>query len=74
MFTAGAFFFSCLIGWYANHCNEKDRRTYDRGRDDLRGPDDLWILALHTRQDIKFISFLLGGVIVMLGIIADKIK
>jgi hypothetical protein len=67
MFTVGAFMLLALIAWLAGRANEKDRSTYDRA-------DDNSVLALHTRQDIKFIAFLLGGVIVMLGIIADKIK
>jgi hypothetical protein len=68
MFTVGAFFLLALITWYGNHENEKDRPSYDRA------PDDIRLLALHTRQDIKLIAFLLGGIIVMLGIIADRIR
>ena len=67
MFTGGAVLLTVLILWYGSHCNEKDRSEYDRR------PDN-WILALHTRQDIKAIVFMLGGVILMLGIIADRIK
>ena len=68
MFTAGAFLLVVLIVTLANHANTKDRATYDKARDQTS------ILALHTRQDIKLIALLLCGVIVMLGIIADKIK
>lgn len=68
MFTAGAFVLIALIAWYVSRANETDRAVYDER------PDDLRVLALHTRQDIKLVAFLLGGIIVMLGIIADKIK
>src|SRR6516164_3875277 len=54
MFTGGAVLLTVLILWYGSHCNEKDRSEYDRR------PDDNWILALHTRQDIKAIVFMLG--------------
>jgi hypothetical protein len=29
---------------------------------------------LHARQDLKLIVFLLGGIIVMLGVVADRIR
>jgi hypothetical protein len=35
--------------------------------------DRIWHLVLHIRQDLKLIAFALGGVMVMLGIIADRI-
>ena len=68
MFTVGAFALIALIAWRASYANDKDRPQYDNALDDSR------ILALHTRQDIKAIVFMLGGVILMLGIIADRIK
>jgi hypothetical protein len=68
MFTVGAFLLTVLTAWYASYANEKDRRTYDQAH------DDNWTLLLHTRQDIKLVAFLLGGVIVMLGVIADRLK
>jgi hypothetical protein len=74
MFTAGAGVLISFIAWYANRANKDERRDYDRSRTHDRGPDDLWVLSLHTRQDIKLIAYLLYGVIVLLGIIADKIK
>jgi hypothetical protein len=44
--------------------NEQDRHLYDE--------EGTWLLVLHVRQDLKLITFLLGGVIVMLGVIADR--
>ena len=69
MFTTGAFVLIALIGWYGGRTNEKDRPSYDAGTVENR----VWLLLLHTRQDIKLVSFLLGGIIIMLGIVADRI-
>ncbi|MHC2255826.1 hypothetical protein ACVILK_005518 [Bradyrhizobium embrapense] len=68
MFTVGAVLLIFLILWYGSRANEQDRPEYDRA------PNDTRMLALHSRQDIKLVVFLLGGIIVMLGIIADRIK
>ena len=70
MFTGGAFALVILIAWFTGRRNEEDRPGYDRARD--RG-DDLWQLTLHIRQDLKLVAFLLGGVIIMLGVVADRI-
>lgn len=69
MFTFAAFVLIFLIGWYANRKNEEDRPNYDRADPDLR----LWLIALHIRQDLKLIAFGLAGILVMLGIIADRV-
>jgi hypothetical protein len=42
---------------------------YERALDSER----IWLLVLHIRQDLKTVAFLLGGVMVLLGIIADRI-
>jgi hypothetical protein len=34
----------------------------------------IWILVLHIRQDLQFICYLLIGVIIMLGIIAEGVR
>jgi hypothetical protein len=36
-------------------------------------PSDPNTLALQTRQDLRLIAYLLGGIAIMLGIIADWI-
>lgn len=69
MFTIIAFALTVFIAWFAGRTNEKDRSSYDTTPTDLRD----WILLLHARQDLKLIAFLLFGVIVMLGVIADRI-
>ena len=66
MFTIGAFFGVALIAWLVKRNNDRD--AYDSSRD-----DGMWLLLLHVRQDLRLIAFLLGGVIIMLGIIADRL-
>lgn len=67
MFTVGAIVLSLALAWAASRGNERDRPSYDRS------PDN-WLLLLHIRQDLKLIAFLLFGVVVMLGIIADRLN
>lgn len=69
MFTAGALALTILLAWFAQRKNEEDRLTYDQTPDNLR----VWLIALHVRQDLKLVAFLLGGITVMLGVIADRI-
>ena len=66
MFTLGAIALTGLLFWTVQKANQKDRSMYD-------GDDRIWLLALHIRQDLKLIAFVLAGVMVMLGIIADRI-
>jgi hypothetical protein len=68
MFTVGAILITALLVWFAHKGNEQDRPTYDRA------DDRIWLLVLHIRQDLKLIAFLLCGVMVMLGVIADRIR
>jgi hypothetical protein len=70
MFTGVAILIGCLLVWYAGRSNEKNRPQYDN----LPPEDQLWLVTLHARQDLKLIAFLLLGIMVMLGIIADKLK
>jgi hypothetical protein len=57
-----------LLVWLAKRTNEKERRDYAQN-----APDDLsrWLLMLHIRQDLKVIAYLLAGIMVLLGILAD---
>ncbi|MGD9542257.1 hypothetical protein [Methylocystis sp.] len=70
MFTLGAIILTVSLAWYAGRQNENDRSQYDGAPLDLHE----WLLLLHARQDLKLISFLLGGILVMLGVIADRIQ
>ena len=69
MFTVGAFVLVILLAWYAGRKNEQDRLSYDRAPPE----DRMWELVLHIRQDLKLVAFLLGAVVVMLGIVADRL-
>ena len=67
MFTAIAMGLAGIIAWAASRGNNTDRSEYERTR------PDLWSITLHIRQDLKLVAFLLLGVIIMLGIVADRI-
>ena len=58
-----------VLIFLAKRMNEQDRPIYTEDEQ----TDRTWRLVLHVRQDIKLITFLLGGAIVLLGIIADKV-
>jgi hypothetical protein len=69
MFTFSAILLMILLAWLAKRKNAEDRPTYDQTPPDLRE----WLVLLHARQDLKVIVFLLAGILVMLGVIADRI-
>lgn len=69
MWTIAAVFIAGVIAYLAGRANERDRSIYD-GSDVL---DRDSMIRLHIRQDLKLISFLLLGVIVMLGVVADRL-
>jgi hypothetical protein len=69
MFTTIAFFATALIAWWVEWLNNKDREEYNRRDDD----EVRRHLLLHIRQDLKLIAFMLMGIMVMLGIIADRV-
>lgn len=70
MFTVAAIALVILLAWLVGRRNEKDRPGYDSAPSDLRE----WLLLLHIRQDLKLIAFLLGGILIALGVIADRIR
>jgi hypothetical protein len=69
MFTIGAIVLSVGLMLFADRKNKEDRPSYDSAP----AEDRIWVLVLHLRQDMKAVAFLLAGIIVMLGIIADRI-
>ena len=69
MFTLLAIGFVVLLIFLAKRMNEQERPIYTEDEQ----TDRTWRLVLHVRQDIKLVTFLLGGVIVLLGIIADRV-
>ena len=69
MFAAIACLVGALIVWGVGRANDKDRATYD-GLDDVEAAR---LLLLHTRQDMKLIAYVLFAILVMLGVIADRL-
>ncbi len=69
MFTIGAIVLVTALVWYANRANNSDRSAYDEAPGDTSN----WLLLLHIRQDIKLVAFLLAGVVILLGVIADRV-
>ena len=69
MFTTIAFIAVALVAWWVGRLNDKDRPSYDR----LADNEAIRHLLLHTRQDAKLIAFMLFAILVMLGIIADRL-
>lgn len=67
MFTVGAFFGILLIGWRVDRINRNERAHYEGGSLDTK----TYLATLHARQDLKLIVFLLFGLLIMLGVIAD---
>lgn len=67
MFTVIAFFAIAAIGWFVNRANSK-------AREHIVSVDDSEVRqsVLHARQDIRLIAFLLAAILIMLGIIADR--
>lgn len=60
MFTIGAFLAFAAIAWFTDRHQRGD-------------PDDVEVNIKHTRQDLRLVAYLLAAILVMLGIIADKI-
>jgi hypothetical protein len=64
MFTIGALVGLCVFAWMTMRANNKDPRGDERSVE---------LHALHARQDMRLACYLLGGILIMLGIIADKL-
>ena len=69
MFTLGATGLTLLILFAVNRGNVQDRPRYRAAvSDTVAGP-----LLLHIRQDLKLIAFLLAGILIALGVVADRV-
>lgn len=68
MFTFGAIALTTFLAWYSGKANEDDRKFDSSDNDRFRRE-----MLLHIRQDLKTIIFLIGGVMIMLGLIADRL-
>lgn len=69
MFTGLAFFALVGIFWFANRGELDERRQKDSAVDD----DFVRARVLFIRQDLRLVVYALMGILVMLGIIADRL-
>ena len=74
MFTLEAGFLIAIIGWVGTFSNAKERETYDKLSDGGTEDELLRAVTLHIRQDIWLIAFLLGGILLALGVVADRLR
>jgi hypothetical protein len=68
MFTIGAFIGIAAIFWYVEKANVRDRSIIA-----IVSDEEVRTAILHARQDIKLVAFLLVGIAIMLGVIADRV-
>jgi len=69
MFTLIAFLGVAGIGWQVTKMQDKDIARVPGIFDD----DIVRESVVHSRQDFRLIAYLLSGIVIMLGIIADRI-
>lgn len=68
MFTAISLIAIFGIAWYLQRATGKERETVNSFDDDLVRQS-----VVFAREDLKLIAFVLAAILVMLGIIADRI-
>lgn len=64
MMTFAGLSLAMIVG-FAFLCSHQNKNDYS---------SDLNEHARHTRQDVRLIVFLLGGILFTLGVIADKLR
>jgi hypothetical protein len=69
MYTIIAMVLLVAAGWSFNHLNAKDREVRAHAFDEA----EIGQAVVHSRQDIRLVAILLAGILVMLGMIADRI-
>lgn len=72
MFTVIAFFGIAAIATLVSRL--QDREALGGRHPSLYDDDQVREAIIHARQDLKLIAYLLAGVIIMLGIVADRIR
>jgi hypothetical protein len=65
-FTAIGFFGMLVIVWIADRTNQKDPPT-------RHDPKELGEMLRYSRQDLRLIAWLLAAILVMLGVVADRL-
>lgn len=68
MFTFIAIALIVGAGWWADRNHPKDRENIA-----ILDDDEVRSAILHARQDIKLLVFMVAAVVLMLGIIADRL-
>jgi hypothetical protein len=68
MFTVIALFAIAILGWLAQRENKKEHERIARFSD-----EEMRQSICLGRQDIRLIAYVLAAILVMLGIIADKV-
>jgi hypothetical protein len=68
MFTIAAFFAIAGLAWYARSANNGERESVSTFDDDLVRQS-----VVFAREDLKLITLALAAILVMLGIIADRL-
>jgi hypothetical protein len=67
MFTTIAFFAMAALAAWSEHSSNKERRSPFLFDDDLVRQS-----VVFARQDLRLIAYVLAAILVMLGVIADK--
>lgn len=70
MFTGVAFLALVAIVWFANRGELDERRQKDSPVDD----DFVRARVMFIRQDLRLVVYALMGILIMLGIIADRLR
>lgn len=68
IFTGIAIALIVGAGWWADRTHAQDRKNIA-----ILDDDEVRSAILHARQDIKLVVFMLAAVVLMLGIIADRL-
>ena len=66
--TIGSVLAIAVVGLICDRANQRERKFIE-----FLSEEEKNAAILHTRQDVKLVCYLLAVVIIMLGIIADKI-
>jgi hypothetical protein len=69
MFTAAASIAIVFLAWTSSRWDNKERERPAN----LHGEDEIRQAIVFTRQDVRLIAFLLAGILVALGVIADRL-
>lgn len=69
MFTVGAFVLMLVIAKASSRMNNKGLPSPAS----VYSEEEVMEAVVHSRQDLRLIAFLLGGILIMLGVVADRL-